>query len=82
MGVGTTWFAVEAPPSFGGRGLFLGSLSDVVDAEGVATGDWAASRDELAWEDGDEVPSFESLFLDFDVLFGSFDRESCSCWIG
>jgi hypothetical protein len=79
-GAGVRWLALDAPPSFGGRGLFRGSLSDVVDADGVATGDCAASLDELA--DGDEVPSFESLFLDLDDLFGSFDRESCSCWIG
>lgn len=50
------WFALDAPPSFGGRGLFRGSLSEVVEADGVATGDCAASLDELA--DGDEVPSF------------------------
>jgi hypothetical protein len=79
-GVGVKWLALDAPPSFGGRGLFRGSLSDVVDADGVTTGDCAVSLDELA--DGDEVPSFESLFLDLDDLFGSFDRESCSCWIG
>jgi hypothetical protein len=73
------WF--EAPPSFGGRGLFRGSLRDVVDVDGVATGDCAASRDDCP-EEGEDVPSFESLFLDLDDLFGSFDRESCSCWIG
>ena len=28
-----------APPSFGGRGLFRGSLSAVVEDDGVATGD-------------------------------------------
>ena len=39
---------LDAPPSFKGRGLFLGSLSEVVDVEGVVTGDCAASLDELA----------------------------------
>jgi hypothetical protein len=53
-------------------------MSAVVDEEGVTTGDCAASREPLPWE-GDEVPSFESLFLDLDDLFGSFARESCSC---
>lgn len=76
---GGKWF--EAPPSFGGRGLFRGSLSVVVDVDGVTTGDCAASRDDDP-DDGDDVPSFESLFLDLDALFGSLDRESCSCWTG
>lgn len=53
-------------------------MSAVVDDEGVTTGDWAASRDPLDC-DGDDVPSFESLFLDLEDLFGSFARESCSC---
>jgi hypothetical protein len=44
-------------------------------------GDCADSLDEPVWEDGDDVPSFESLFLDFEDLFGSLERESCSCWI-
>jgi hypothetical protein len=69
--------AFEAPPSFGGRGLFRGSFSAVVEEEGVATGDCAASL-ELDC-DGDDVPSLESLFFDLDDLFGSFARESCSC---
>jgi len=70
--------ALAIPPSFGGSGLFLESLSAVVDDEGVATGDCAASRELLDCE-GDDVPSFESLFFDFDALLGSFARESCSC---
>jgi hypothetical protein len=31
--------ALVAPPSLGGRGLFRGSLSAVVDDEGVVIGD-------------------------------------------
>ena len=77
---GLEWDAFEAPPSFGGSGLFLESLSAVVDDEGVATGDWAASRDPTDC-DGEEVPSLDSLFFDFDDLLGSFARESCSCWL-
>lgn len=65
-------------PSFDGRGLFRGSLSCVVDDDGVATGDCAASREEPA---GEDVPSLESLFLDLDDLLGSFARESCSCYM-
>ena len=30
---------IEAPPSFGGSGLFRPSLSAVVEEDGVATGD-------------------------------------------
>lgn len=51
----------------------------MVDEDGVATGDWAASREETLDCDGDEVPSLESLFLFFEDLFGSLVRESCSC---
>lgn len=53
-------------------------MSAVVDDEGVTTGDWAASRDPLDC-DGDDVPSFESLFLDLEDLFGSFARERTLC---
>ena len=67
---------LDDAPSFGGSGLFRRSLSVVLEDEGVTAGDCAASR-EFDCE-GDEVPSFDSLFLDFD-LFGSFVRESCSC---
>ena len=59
--------------------MFRGSLSAVVDEDGVVIGDCAASRDPLDCE-GEAVPSFESLFFDFDDLLGSFARESCSCW--
>jgi hypothetical protein len=52
------------------------SLTLVVEDDGVVAGDCAASFDEAA---GEEVPSFDSLFLDLDDLFGSFARESCSC---
>jgi hypothetical protein len=65
------------PASFDVRGLFLASFSEVVDAEGVTLGDWPASLED-ADADGEEVPSFESLFF-FDDLFGSFERESWSC---
>ena len=73
--------AFRGPPSLGGRGLLRESLRAVVEDEGVATGDWAASLDEPACE-GEDVPSFDSLFLDLDDLLGSFARESCSCWMG
>lgn len=66
----------EDVPSFGGSGLFRKSLSVVLEDEGVTAGDCPASR-ELDCE-GEDVPSFDSPFLDFD-LFGSFVRESCSC---
>ena len=52
-----------------------------MEDEGVATGDCAASLDDPACE-GEDVPSFDSLFFDFDDLLGSFARESCSCWMG
>jgi len=51
-------------------------MSVLVEEEGVVTGDWPASRE---FDDGDAVPSFESLFFDLDDLFGSLARESCSC---
>jgi hypothetical protein len=50
----------------------------VVEEDGVPTGDWPASLDELDG-DGDEVPSFESLFFDFEDFEGSLARDSCSC---
>lgn len=69
-------FAFEAPPSLGGRGLFRGSFSVVVDEDGVVIGDCVASLAEFDC-DGDEVPSLDSpLFLDFEDLFGSLARES------
>lgn len=70
--------ALAIPPSLGGSGLFRESIRVVVDEVGVATGDCVASRDPTLCE-GDEVPSLGSLFFDFDDLFGSFARESCSC---
>jgi hypothetical protein len=66
----------DAAPSFGGSGLFRKSLSVVLEDDGVTAGDCAAFC-ELDCE-GDDVPSFDSLFLDLDLL-GSFVRESCSC---
>ena len=65
--------------SFGGRGLLRESDRVVVEEDGVATGDCPESRDAVVCE-GEEVPSFASLFLDLDDLLGSFARESCSCW--
>jgi hypothetical protein len=66
------------PPSFG-RGLFRGSFKLVVEEDGVAAGDWPASReDNEVWE-GEDVPSLPSLFLDFEDLLESLPRESCSC---
>jgi hypothetical protein len=69
---------IGTPSLFGGSGLFLKSFKAVVEEEGVATGDCAASREPIDCE-GDEVPSFDSLFFDLEALFGSFARESCSC---
>lgn len=62
-------------PSFAGSGLFRISLSAVLEDDGVTAGDCPASRE---LDCGEDVPSFDSPFLDFD-LFGSFVRESCSC---
>ena len=70
--------APEAPPSFGGSGLFLESFKDVVDADGVPTGDCAASLE--AFPEGEAVPSLLSLFF-LDALFGSLLRESWSCCV-
>ena len=77
-GAGLDCVAFTSPPSLAGRGLFRDSFKAVVDEDGVAPGDCAASRDPIDCE-GDEVPSFGSLFFDLDALFGSFARESCSC---
>lgn len=66
-----------APESLGGKGLFLASFSEVVEAEGVTIGDWPASLEEPEAE-GDEVPSLESLFF-LEDLFGSFERERTLC---
>lgn len=60
------------PPAFEGRGLLRLSLSVDVEDEGVRTGDWL----EVSREDGDAVPSLESLFF-LEVLLGSLPRESC-----
>lgn len=66
----------EPLPSLSGSGLFLESFRAVVEEDGVATGDCAAS---LEFDcEGEEVPSLESFF-DLDDLFGSLARESCSC---
>lgn len=58
----------------GGNGLLLRiSFKVEVDDEGVKTGDWLASLDELP-EFGDAVPSFPSfLFLED---FGSLPLDS------
>lgn len=58
---------------FGGKGLFRISFRVDVDEDGVRTGDWLDSLDDPT-EDGDEVPSFPSFFLD--ALLGSLPRES------
>lgn len=52
------------------RGLPRASLSVDVEEVGVKFGDWLASRDE-----GDAVPSLDSLFFLEDLL-GSLPRES------
>lgn len=63
-----------SPPAlFGGRGLFLISLRVVVDEEGVRLGD-CVSREPL--EEGDAVPSLDSLFFLEDLL-SLLPRESC-----
>ena len=58
------------PALFWGSGLFRGSFRVDVEDVGVRTGDWLESRDE-----GDAVPSLESLFFLEDLL-ESFPRES------
>lgn len=65
------------------EGAAFDSIRAVVDDEGVALGDWAAtSREEPAAWEGDEVPpSFASLasllsFLVFEDLLGSLVLES------
>lgn len=75
--------APEGPISPGGNGLFLISLTAVVEDVGVAwfeeLGEWEFPMG-LApgfW-DGDAVPEFASFLL-FEVLFESLARESCSC---
>lgn len=67
------WLAPPwSPPwtEFGGSGLLRRSLRVDVEDEGVRTGDWLESRDE-----GDEVPSLESLFFLEDFV-ASLPRES------
>lgn len=66
------WLAPWSPPraEFGGSGLLRGSLRVDVEDDGVRTGDWLASRD-----DGDEVPSLESLLF-LEDFAASLPRES------
>lgn len=75
----------DVPFSPGGSGLFLVSLTVVVDDVGVP---WlelpgecvlpGATKVELEFSAGDEVAEAES-FLFFDLLLESLARESCSC---
>ena len=52
------------------------SLRLEADDDGVSTGDWLElSRDAPPIDEGDEVPSLESLFF-LDDLLGSLPRES------
>lgn len=60
------------PPLFGGNGFILGSLRVDVDDEGVRLGD-CVSRP--AVEEGEAVPSFESLFF-LDDLLSLLPRDS------
>lgn len=70
--LGATWSA-PMPVLLGGSGLLRISLSVEDDEDGVRTGDWlVGSR-----EDGDDVPSLESLFFLEDLL-ASLPRESCA----
>jgi hypothetical protein len=72
---GCNEFGVPAAPSPEGRGLLRESTSCVCEEVGVA---WAEPDGDCVappWE-GEEVPEFESFFLE-DLL--SFARESCSC---
>lgn len=66
---------LEAPSLLGGRGLFRGSFKVVVDEDGVVIGDCVVSLVVFDCE-GDEVPSLDSPFLDFEDLFASLVRES------
>ena len=61
-----------SPPPEAGPGLVRVSFSVEVDEVGVRFGDWLASLDE-----GEAVPSLESLFF-FEDLLGSLPRESYS----
>ena len=57
--------------------MFRMSLRLEADEDGVSTGDWfELSLDAPPIDDGDEVPSLESLFF-LDDLCGSLPRESC-----
>ena len=68
------WSLPSAPALLGGSGLLRISFRFEVEDVGVRTGDWLEpSRAEL--DDGDAVPSLESLFF-FDDLFGSLPRDS------
>lgn len=78
---GDGWFGSPpwAPALLGGSGLLRESERFVVEDEGVGLGDWFASRPEPT-DEGDAVPSLESLF--FLGLLGSLSlpRESWACW--
>ena len=58
-----------------GRGLLRASLTVEVEEEGVRTGDWPAESRAVLDDEGEAVPSLESLFF-LDALLGSLLRES------
>lgn len=59
----------------GGRGLLRISFTVEVEEEGVRTGDWPAESRAVLEDEGDAVPSLESLFF-LDALLGSLLRDS------
>jgi len=69
------WSPPRPPALLGGRGLFRMSFRVDEEDEGVRTGDWLAASLDEPREDGDAVPSLESLFF-LDDLLGSLPRES------
>jgi len=59
-----------------GSGLFLPSTSAVVDDVGVT---WPEPTGDTVLITGEDVPEFESFFLE--DLLESLARESCSCCV-
>lgn len=69
------WSLPSPPALFGGNGLLRMSFSVDDDDDGVRTGDWLGASLVEPMDDGEAVPSLESLFF-LDDLFGSLPRES------
>ncbi len=69
------WSPPSPPALLGGNGLLRMSFSVDDEEDGVRTGDWFEASLVEPIDDGEAVPSLESLFF-FDALFGSLPRES------